>query len=340
MTRLTARTATPYGAAMAVVPPPPQPAALVPAVRWQPQFQTTRPDEAIESVEKLYGPHSLALRTRQGLDMRLAGFDIGRLTVSRIEYGCVATARTEEPHDYWVFSCVARGEIVVGKELARAGNAGVRAPETMGEVPMSADLQLCNLKVPHADLLEASRTLFGEVPAEPLRFPELVVPGSAPAVHLANLMQRLNELPTCMPSPAAALVERRWQEAALLELLMAWPHSWQRLLVAGAPARGAVDRALDFIHADPGAAVTLQDIAQAAGVGIRALNRGFEKRLGTTPMRYLVRCRLERARAELLDGAGSVTEIAYRWGFGNLGDFAGRYRELFGERPSETRRGN
>jgi AraC-like DNA-binding protein len=308
-----------------------------PAQRWRPQFQTSNANEAVETVEGLYGPHSLALRTRAGLDMRLAGFDVGRLTVSGIEYGCQAIAHTDEPHDYWIFSYAARGEIVVGKELARAGNAGVRQPEAAGDVPMSADLRLMNLKVSQADLMDAARTLFGELPTAPLRFPELVAPGSAPALHLQGLMERLNQLPVC-PGPHAALIERRWQEAALLELFMAWPHSWSRHLGTEAPRRSAVERAVDYMQAHAGANVTLADIAQAAGVGARALSSGFEKKLGISPMRYLQQCRLERARADLLDANASVTEIAYRWGFGNLGDFAARYRERFGEKPSETLR--
>ena len=318
-------------------PDPDTARAAVPALRWRSQFQTHRTEEAIELVEQLYGPHSLALRTQRELDMRLAGFDVGRLNVSSIEYGCAATARTEEPHNYWVFSFAARGEIVVGKEIARAGNAGVRAPEAAGDLPMSADLRLVNLKVEHEDLMEAARTLFGQAAARPLRWPELVPSGSAPALQLASLMQRLNQLPVC-DSPYAPLLERRWQKAALLELLMAWPHSLSARLGVQAAPPNAVDRALNFMHADPGAACSLAEVARAAGVGMRALTRGFEKRLGTSPMRYLQQCRLERARADLLDARGSVTDIAYRWGFGNLGDFAARYRERYGERPSETLR--
>ena len=82
----------------------------------------------------------------------------------------------------------------------------------------------------------------------------------------------------------------------------------------------------------------LADVARAAGVGARALARGFERQLGVSPMRYLQQCRLERARADLLDARASVTETALRWGFGNLGDFAARYRERYGEKPSETLR--
>jgi transcriptional regulator GlxA family with amidase domain len=32
----------------------------------------------------------------------------------------------------------------------------------------------------------------------------------------------------------------------------------------------------------------------------------------------------------------TVTGIALECGFGNLGEFAGRYRRRFGEKPSET----
>jgi transcriptional regulator GlxA family with amidase domain len=85
----------------------------------------------------------------------------------------------------------------------------------------------------------------------------------------------------------------------------------------------------------------LGEIAHAAGVGVRALMRGVEKRVGVSPARYLLHWRLDRARAELLDaapGTVSITEIAMRWGFGNLGDFAARYRGRFGELPRATLR--
>ncbi len=47
----------------------------------------------------------------------------------------------------------------------------------------------------------------------------------------------------------------------------------------------------------------------------------------------------EPSIADLLDaapGTGTVTDIALRWGFGNLGDFAARYRGRFGELPRAT----
>jgi AraC-like DNA-binding protein len=315
----------------------PHAASLLPG-RPRASFHTRNRDEAVESVERLYGPHTLELKSRGVLDMRLSGLDVGRLNLSSIEYGCPATAYTPLPHDHWVFSTCVRGEIMVGPHRAQAGYSGVRPPEETCDVPMSADLQLLNMKVACADLDEAWCTLLGERPDRPISFLVLVPDGSAQTELLRRLMRRLDETPS-YPSMHAALLERRLQEATLLELLMAWPHSHSRYLQRGDASRGSTERALQYIHAHAAEVPTLGEIAQAAGVGVRALMRGFEKRLGVSPMRYLLHWRLDRARADLLDaepGARTVTDIAMRWGFGNLGDFAARYRSRFGELPRAT----
>jgi transcriptional regulator GlxA family with amidase domain len=55
---------------------------------------------------------------------------------------------------------------------------------------------------------------------------------------------------------------------------------------------------------------------------------------------YLMTCRLELARNRLLSvGEGTtVTQIALGCGFSDMTVFARKYREQFGERPSETLR--
>ena len=237
-----------------------------------------------------------------------------------------------------MFSYIVRGEAQAAGQTVGTAMASVRAPGTMTDIPMSAELQLMNLKIEQADLLEARATLLGYESDDPIGFLDCMPAGSPAAVRLASLFQRLQNLPLC-PAPFRALLERRWQEATLLELLLTLPQTSPLRPDRTAVQRAAVDRAIDMIHADPGASITLGELARTAGVGVRALTRGFEQRLGISPMRYLQQCRLERARSDLLDGGASVTSVAYRWGFGNLGDFSLTYRERFGERPSETLRG-
>lgn len=301
------------------------------------EFSTRSADEAVCAVERFYGPHELVLHPGRSLDMRFSGFDVGRLSVTHIQYGCPALARPAQPNPYWMFSYIVRGGARTAGQSVGPAMACVRAPGTMSEIPMSADLQLVNLKVGQADLLEARATLLGHESEEPLRFAECMPAGSPNAVRLASILQRLHGLGP-WPSPLAAPLERRWQEATLLELLLTLPLSGSRDPDRGAVPRSAIDRAIDLIHADPSASITLGDLARSAGVGVRTLSRGFERRLGVSPIRYLHQRRLERARSDLLDGRDSVTSVAYRWGFANLGDFSSTYRERFGELPSETLR--
>lgn len=103
----------------------------------------------------------------------------------------------------------------------------------------------------------------------------------------------------------------------------------------------AARRATAFIeeHADEDIAVT--DIAAAVHVSIRAVQLAFRRHLGTTPMAYLRRVRLDRARRELLaadPGRTSVAVVAYRWGFSSPGRFAAYYRKNYGVLPSQTLR--
>ena len=108
--------------------------------------------------------------------------------------------------------------------------------------------------------------------------------------------------------------------------------------VGPAPIR----RAMAYIEehlADP---LDIRVVAEAAGVPVRTLQAGFHLHVGVAPMEHVRLQRLAAARQELLDadptGPASVAEIAHRWGFAHLARFADRYRQAYGEKPSETLR--
>jgi transcriptional regulator GlxA family with amidase domain len=85
--------------------------------------------------------------------------------------------------------------------------------------------------------------------------------------------------------------------------------------------------------------ISVEDIAGAAGVSVRALYDGFTRHCGAPPMAYLRALRLDRARQALIRraaGGARVTDIALEHGFTHLGKFARAYARRFGERPSET----
>lgn len=102
---------------------------------------------------------------------------------------------------------------------------------------------------------------------------------------------------------------------------------------------GYVIKAEAYMREHAPKAPTLTEIAAAVGVSGRALHKGFKNYRNTTPMRYLRDLRLDGVRRELQGAAAhiSVAEIAYAWGYLNLGRFALAYRKRFGELPSQTR---
>jgi AraC family ethanolamine operon transcriptional activator len=97
--------------------------------------------------------------------------------------------------------------------------------------------------------------------------------------------------------------------------------------------------ALQLVEDNPGARLSVQELAHALGVTRRALEYAFSSALEVSPAHYLRVRRLNRVRCDLHASVNvNVTDTALRHGFGHLGRFSGQYRQLFGELPSHTRR--
>jgi AraC-like DNA-binding protein len=122
--------------------------------------------------------------------------------------------------------------------------------------------------------------------------------------------------------------------------LLAQPNTYSSSLHEERPvASKAVRKAMALIENHAAEPLTVEDVAEAVGVGIRALQEGFRRYADTTPMSYLRDVRLRRVRAELAaagPGTVTVTDVAVRWGFLHAGRFSVLYREQFGEKPSTT----
>jgi AraC family ethanolamine operon transcriptional activator len=100
-------------------------------------------------------------------------------------------------------------------------------------------------------------------------------------------------------------------------------------------------RAIEYMRENDAALVTVPQLCLAANVSQRTLEYAFRDAFGLTPIGYLRLHRFHLARNCLLAARPereSVTNIAYRAGFFELGRFSGTYRSLFGERPSDTLR--
>jgi AraC-like DNA-binding protein len=95
------------------------------------------------------------------------------------------------------------------------------------------------------------------------------------------------------------------------------------------------------VEENAGQPLYIPEICNAIGASTRTLRICCHEHLGMGPKRYLLLRRMHLARCALRQAAPeatSVTDIATRYGFWQLGRFAGEYRALFGESPSATLR--
>jgi transcriptional regulator GlxA family with amidase domain len=111
----------------------------------------------------------------------------------------------------------------------------------------------------------------------------------------------------------------------------------------GAPYRRyrrIVERIEELARSRMGEPVHIPDLCADAGIGERVLRNAFHAIHHCPPYRRLRAFRMDEARKALLnpERAATVTEIAMRFGFFELGRFSVEYRQAFGERPSETLR--
>lgn len=103
------------------------------------------------------------------------------------------------------------------------------------------------------------------------------------------------------------------------------------------PLMRRIERAVQLIETDYARALTLGDLAAAAGLSTFYFARAFQRFVGVPPHRYLTGVRLRHA-ATMLDQGAAVTFTCYEVGFGSLSHFVTAFRKRFGVVPSAVRR--
>jgi AraC-like DNA-binding protein/tetratricopeptide (TPR) repeat protein len=121
-------------------------------------------------------------------------------------------------------------------------------------------------------------------------------------------------------------------------LVLGFPKYLPTVLELMQPLPRDVKMALELLRADPARDRSIDELAAAAGVKRRTLEKHFRRFLCRTPVEVRRDLRLERARRDLLraQSGATVTEIALRCGFNHFGRFAALYRARYGESPSAT----
>lgn len=96
---------------------------------------------------------------------------------------------------------------------------------------------------------------------------------------------------------------------------------------------------LSFIRNSYDMPITLQDMAESAGMSPKYFCYFFRDMTTKTPVEYLNSYRVEKASRKLINTDRSVTDIAYSCGFNDLSYFIKTFKSIKGITPAKFRKG-
>lgn len=277
---------------------------------------------------------------------RLSAVELEHLTIGHVRFGTAVsidagdllTYHVDVPLSGFVVSRCGGQEVV-----ASPRRAAVFSPRRHTFVPhWSDDAAQLLIKLDRCSVERELEGLLGRPVADPIEFRmAMSVAEGAGRAWLTTLAGLLDFLNGGSAAGRAGVRHSELLERTLISgLLLSQPHSYSEALhndPASVRGDSAVDRVVDVIKASPENSYSLADLCRIASLGARGLQTQFQHRYGMSPMQFLQNERLDRARQCLRAGEGTVSDIAYAWGFSNLGRFARAYHRRFGELPSATR---
>lgn len=98
-----------------------------------------------------------------------------------------------------------------------------------------------------------------------------------------------------------------------------------------------ISDAVRWVEDEPAAALSLDGLADAAGVSPFHFLRSFRSLTGTTPHQYIRRARLRRAAELLLSGHQRIIDVALDSGFNDVSHFTRSFQAEFGSSPRRFR---
>ena len=313
-------------------------------------IDTADPEEAHDWLRKNYVDHSARLSGQRETFRFLHRLgDCGQFVVGMCQHTMTLHGDWDPLDDVLLVSHLLSGGFHIRSRkaavVAAPGDVFAYDPETAMSVVWS-DIRMANVRMSRSGIDRVAATLVGDDrTAAPVGF-DLARPLSeAKAMHWKRLMQYVTSDVTSNPAVhASPILMGQVFRLLVATALETFPNTTlDRARYTALPASPAsVRRAMAYIEERADDDIDLTDIADAAHVGPRALQRAFRRSLDTTPLGYLRSIRLDRAHEQLLaadaDDGTTVVGVATQWGFGHPGRFAGAYRARFGRSPSETLR--
>lgn len=308
-------------------------------------YQTTSLDEGLHILGREWSRHHIGVSDGGRLHLRLSIRSVTPdVSLSSLSYGARVMIRPEERADVILLqmprSGIGQASHASINTRLDASHYGLIDVKHVALVHCSTDYDALVLRIRKARLMDFVAQTLGREPDHELVFEPGIAAGTPAWTAWAPVAAALESMARQPDADYPDIAMTGLESMILSTLLLTQPNSYREALLRPpkAIAPRHVRRAEAFIHANLDRVVTTEEMAQQAGVSIRALFDGFRHFRGVTPSLYARNARLDAARADLLAGAEGVATVARRWGFQHTGHFAAHYQRRFGQAPGRTQR--
>nr|WP_085611855.1 MULTISPECIES: AraC family transcriptional regulator [unclassified Pseudomonas] len=261
----------------------------------------------------------------------------------RMHYRGDFTVAFPEPFDEITFVIPTAGKIVFNHESVGLRDVGLAIDKAdLRSMRFIDNHAQHGMSISRAALTQRLSTLLGKPIVHKLHFEPRVDLNSPAFQGIRALIDLATGTEFDLLLNAGSLMPSRLREMLVDAVLEAWPHNFSQVLrrPEALIAPRHVRQAIDYIQAHPEIQVSGTDLARLANVSLRALQEGFRRFAGTSIVGYQRQVRLERAYETLRqDTPASVTEVALRLGFSNVGRFSQYFQSAYGVSPADVRKG-
>lgn len=286
--------------------------------------------------------------TEASMSMRITAFDEPKWT---LQYEIAGSLRLQKGYegggnvaegitfgDAWTFFHPLHLPIHTNGQVANADEVFVAPPNSEFCLACRPPHGWLSVAIPTWQLFQTEQELEFADSATP----QVLIPPPGATRRFASLVERFLSAAEARPVLLESSIAVESFECELLAatqgLLTRYQCSSHRNFVRWyGQAKSTVELALRHPHLS----LSVTELARRSGVPERSLRTAFQSCYGLSPTTFLRICRLHQAR-QLLGSScpdqTTVTEVAFGLGFWDLGRFAGAYRRLFGELPSDTLR--
>lgn len=304
-------------------------------------------DSVYQFMENFCGPHKLEFHHKSEVSFSYVGnaARLSNVSFGYLEYGAAVTVGIGADIGHYALSLPVNGRQIVSQGGADTYSDSRQAILLSPGKPLTVDIDRGWRSVfitVNARIMElALSQLIGSQVKRPLVF-ETIMPMAcgASASWWRMAEHYLKEVLTEGSMFSHPNVGKEFELSLVRALLINQQSNYSDEILRRLPDTmpAYLQKAVRFINENYQEEIRLETLRQMASVSADRLCAGFREFSGATPMGYLKKVRMLKAREQFLtsEREKSVSTVAFEVGFNHLGRFSVEYRNEFGESPTET----